>query len=114
MFKFTKIIMLFAPIGVGAAIAETVGHMGIDVLKNLALMLATLYCALAAFILLVFVPIMLIARIPIIKFVKEYFRTGFDRFCYYQFRISLAKSDGENGKIWCSASDCFLCYANRL
>lgn len=73
MFKFTKIIMLFAPIGVGAAIAETVGHMGIDVLKNLALMLATLYCALAAFILLVFVPIMLVARIPIIKFVKNIF-----------------------------------------
>ncbi|MBE9461108.1 dicarboxylate/amino acid:cation symporter [Dyadobacter subterraneus] len=73
MFKFTKIIMLFAPIGVGAAIAETVGHMGIDVLKNLALMLATLYCALAAFILLVFVPIMLFARIPIIKFVKNIF-----------------------------------------
>ena len=54
MFKLTKIIMLFAPIGVGAAIAETVGHMGIDVLKNLALLLATLYCALIVFILIVF------------------------------------------------------------
>ncbi|WP_025762295.1 dicarboxylate/amino acid:cation symporter [Dyadobacter tibetensis] len=73
MFKFTKIIMLFAPIGVGAAIAETVGHMGIDVLKNLALLLATLYVALIAFVLLVFVPIMLFARIPIIKFVKTIF-----------------------------------------
>ncbi|PWJ58194.1 proton glutamate symport protein [Dyadobacter jejuensis] len=73
MFKFTKIIMLFAPIGVGAAIAETVGHMGIDVLKNLALLLATLYVALVAFVLLVFVPIMLFARIPIIKFVKTIF-----------------------------------------
>ncbi|QRR01770.1 dicarboxylate/amino acid:cation symporter [Dyadobacter sandarakinus] len=70
MFKFTKIIMLFAPIGVGAAIAETVGHMGIDVLRNLALLLATLYCALFVFILVVFVPVALIARIPVFKFAK--------------------------------------------
>ncbi|TDE16316.1 dicarboxylate/amino acid:cation symporter [Dyadobacter psychrotolerans] len=73
MFKFTKIIMLFAPIGVGAAIAETVGHMGIDVLKNLAMLLATLYCALIVFVLLVFVPIALIARIPVIKLAKNIF-----------------------------------------
>ena len=37
MFKFTNIIMYFAPFGVGAAIAVTVGHLGIDILKNLAL-----------------------------------------------------------------------------
>lgn len=70
MFKFTKIIMLFAPIGVGAAIAETVGHMGIDVLKNLAMLLVTLYCALLAFLLIVLVPVALFAKIPIIKFAK--------------------------------------------
>lgn len=73
MFKFTKIIMLFAPIGVGAAIAETVGHMGIDVLKNLAMLLGTLYVALIAFVLVVFIPIALVARIPIIKFAKTIF-----------------------------------------
>ncbi|CAG4991697.1 Aerobic C4-dicarboxylate transport protein [Dyadobacter sp. CECT 9275] len=73
MFKFTKIIMLFAPIGVGAAIAETVGHMGIDVLKNLALLLATLYCALIVFVLIIFVPIALFAKIPIVKFAKAIF-----------------------------------------
>ena len=73
MFKVTKIIMLFAPIGVGAAIAETVGHMGIDVLKNLALLLATLYCALLAFVLVVFVPIALLAKIPVVKFAKIIF-----------------------------------------
>ena len=43
MFKFTNLVMLFAPIGVGAAIAYTVGHMGIGVLVNLAKVLATLY-----------------------------------------------------------------------
>jgi proton glutamate symport protein len=73
MFKLTKIIMLFAPIGVGAAIAETVGHMGIDVLRNLALLLGTLYCALIVFILVVFVPVALICRVPIIKFAKQIF-----------------------------------------
>ena len=35
MFKFTNIIMYFAPFGVGAAIAVTVGHLGIDILVNL-------------------------------------------------------------------------------
>ncbi len=73
MFKFTKIIMLFAPIGVGAAIAETVGHMGIEVLKNLAMLLGTLYCALLTFILLVLVPIAYFCRINIVKFAKTIF-----------------------------------------
>lgn len=70
MFKFTNIIMLFAPIAVGAAIAYTVGHMGFGILVNLFKLLATLYVALIAFILLVLLPAALIFRIPIIKFVK--------------------------------------------
>ncbi|MGZ8558126.1 MAG: dicarboxylate/amino acid:cation symporter [Chitinophagaceae bacterium] len=71
MFKFTNIIMYFAPFGVGAAIAVTVGHLGIDILKNLALLLVTLYLALIAFILLVLFPIALwVAKIPIKKFIQ--------------------------------------------
>lgn len=68
MFKFTGIVMLFAPIGVGAAIAYTVGHMGVDILKNLLALLATLYVALAVFMLLVLLPAALIAGIPIKRF----------------------------------------------
>ncbi len=68
MFKFTNIVMLFAPIGVGAAIAYTVGHMGLGILVNLFQLLATLYVALIAFLLLVLVPVALLARIPIRKF----------------------------------------------
>ncbi|MCX5782872.1 MAG: cation:dicarboxylase symporter family transporter [Elusimicrobia bacterium] len=68
MFKFTNIVMYFAPVGVGAAIAVTVGHMGLGVLVNLFKLLATLYVALIAFIVLVFVPVALIARINIKKF----------------------------------------------
>jgi proton glutamate symport protein len=70
MFKFTNIVMLFAPIGVGAAIAYTVGHMGLGILGNLAKLLGTLYIALIAFILLVLLPVALIARVPIRQFVK--------------------------------------------
>ena len=50
MFKFTNIVMLFAPFGVGAAIAYTVGHTGLGVLANLAKLLATLYVALLIFL----------------------------------------------------------------
>ena len=71
MFKFTNIIMYFAPFGVGAAIAVTVGHLGIDILKKLALLLITLYLALIAFILLVLLPVALwVAKIPIKKFIQ--------------------------------------------
>ena len=70
MFKFTNIVMLFAPIGVGAAIAYTVGHMGLGILGNLAKLLGTLYIALVAFILLVLLPVALIARVPIKRFAR--------------------------------------------
>ncbi len=70
MFKFTNIVMLFAPIGVGAAIAYTVGHTGMGVLLNLAKLLATLYAALLVFIFGVLLPIALIFRVPIKKFVR--------------------------------------------
>jgi proton glutamate symport protein len=70
MFKFTKIIMYFAPFGVGAAIAVTVGHLGIDILGNLFQLLITLYVALIAFLLLVLVPVALIIRLPIKQFIK--------------------------------------------
>ena len=48
MFKFTNVVMYFAPMGVGAAMAFTVGHMGLGVLVNLGKLLLTLYGALAA------------------------------------------------------------------
>ena len=70
MFKFTNIVMHYAPIGVGAAIAYTVGHGGLGVLYNLAWLVATLYMALAVFILAVLLPIALMFRVPIRKFIK--------------------------------------------
>ncbi|WP_159799863.1 dicarboxylate/amino acid:cation symporter [Flavobacterium sp. MK4S-17] len=70
MFKFTNIVMYFAPIGVGAAMAYTVGHMGLSILGNLFGLLFLLYGALAAFVLFVLLPIALIARIPLKPFLR--------------------------------------------
>jgi len=70
MFKFTNIVMLFAPFGVGAAIAYTVGHTGLGVLANLAKLLATLYIALLIFLFGVLLPIALLFKVPVRKFVR--------------------------------------------
>lgn len=70
MFKFTNIVMYFAPFAVGAAIAYTVGHMGFGILVNLFKLLATLYLALIVFILFVLVPVALMIKLPIRKFIK--------------------------------------------
>ncbi|HEX8243757.1 MAG TPA: cation:dicarboxylase symporter family transporter [Longimicrobium sp.] len=70
MFKFTAIIMRFAPIGIGAAIAVTVSHSGLGVLVNLAKLILTLYGALAVFIFCVLLPIALVARVPLRKFLQ--------------------------------------------
>ncbi|HVZ22404.1 MAG TPA: cation:dicarboxylase symporter family transporter, partial [Vicinamibacterales bacterium] len=71
MFKFTNIVMLYAPIGVAAAMAYTIGQGGFAVLYNLAWLVGTLYIALAVFYLAVLVPVMVLFRIPIGKFVKS-------------------------------------------
>ena len=70
MFKFTNIVMYFAPIAVFAAIAYTVGHMGFDILYNLFKLLATLYVALIVFLIFVLLPVALIFKIPVIQFIK--------------------------------------------
>ncbi|MGB4848836.1 MAG: dicarboxylate/amino acid:cation symporter [Saprospiraceae bacterium] len=68
MFKFTGVVMYFAPFAVGCAIAYTVGHMGFGILGNLFQLLATLYAALFAFIILVFLPVALVIKLPLKKF----------------------------------------------
>ena len=65
MFKFVGIVMKFAPFGIGAAIATTVGTSGLGVLKSLAVLVVTLYGSLIVFVLVVLVPIALFARIPL-------------------------------------------------
>ena len=70
MFAFTNIVMYYAPIGVGAALAYTVAHSGLSVMANLAELLVTLYVALIAFALLAMLPAALIARVPLRGFLS--------------------------------------------
>jgi len=65
MFKFTNLVMKFAPIGIAAAMAATIGKNGLDVLWGLGKLVLTLYVALIVFVLLVLVPVALLARIPL-------------------------------------------------
>jgi proton glutamate symport protein len=69
MFKFTNIVMYFAPLGVGAAIAYTVGSTGAGILLNLAKLLLTLYAALLVFVFGVLLPIAWLTRVPLRKFI---------------------------------------------
>ncbi len=68
MFKFVAIVMNFAPFGIGGAIAVTVGKSGIGVLKNLGVLVLTLYGALAVFVFFVLVPVALAFKVPIRRF----------------------------------------------
>jgi proton glutamate symport protein len=68
MFQFTKIIMYFAPIAAGAAMSYTVGSMGLATLLPLVKLVATFYGAAVAFLLLVLLPVILITRIPLRRF----------------------------------------------
>jgi proton glutamate symport protein len=70
MFKFAGIIMKFAPIGVGAAIAVTVGHQGLGVLRGLSMLVLTLYGTLIVFIVLIFGSVIWITRIPLMPFIR--------------------------------------------
>ena len=71
MFKFTQLIMYFAPFAVFAAIAYSIGHMGLDILVNLFKLLATLYVSLIFFLLIVLLPVALIFKIPVRRFLNK-------------------------------------------
>lgn len=70
MFRFTNIVMYFAPVGVGAAMAYTVGHLGINILLPLGKLVLTAYGALLAFLLCVLFPIALLARLQLPRLLK--------------------------------------------
>ncbi len=70
MFRFTNIVMYLAPLAVGAAMAYTIGHMGLGVLVNLGKLLLTLYGSLLAFGLFVLLPAAMLFRVPIAGFLR--------------------------------------------
>ncbi len=70
MFKFTNYVMMFAPIGVGAAMAHTVGTQGLGVLTHLGSLILSLYLGLVLFIVFIFGTVILLARIPLRQFAR--------------------------------------------
>src|SRR5260370_15819365 len=65
MFKFTNYVMMFAPFGVGAAMAHTIGTQCLRVLVNLGNLVLSLYLALIIFIALIFGLVIFIVRVPL-------------------------------------------------
>jgi len=70
MFKFTNYVMMFAPVGVGAAMAHTVGTQGLGVLVNLGQLVLTLYLGLIIFIVVVFGLVIFLVRVPLRQFIQ--------------------------------------------
>jgi Na+/H+-dicarboxylate symporter len=70
MFKFTNYVMMFAPVGVGAAMAHTIATNGLAVLWNLGKLIGSLYLALFVLVVFVFGAVMIITRVPIKQFLK--------------------------------------------
>ena len=70
MFKFAGVIMTVAPVGVAAAIADTVGLQGLKSLLGLGMLLMTLYVSLIVFVVVVFGAVIWLVRIPLMPFVR--------------------------------------------
>lgn len=70
MFRYTGYVMWLAPFGVGAAIAVTVAGKGFSVLIGLGKLVLTMYAAQALFVVGVLGSVILIARIPMRRFVR--------------------------------------------
>lgn len=84
MFKYTEMIMKLTPLGVFGAMAYNVSHMAsgtpggakgwpavFDLLKHYSVLVGSLYLALILLVVLVFIPVMLITRIPVAGFFRH-------------------------------------------
>lgn len=84
MFKYTDIVMKLTPLGVFGAMAYNVSHMAsgtpggpkgwpavIDLLKHYSVLVGSLYLSLALLVIFVFIPVMLVFRIPIAGFFRH-------------------------------------------
>ena len=114
MFAFTNIVMYYAPVGVGAAMAYTVGQMGPGVLFHLGRLLLTLYAALLAFVLVGLLPVALIARRAHPQVLACGRRAGHHRLCHQHFRSGVASGHGSHGSPRRAAQNCRLCHPRRL
>ena len=80
MFRYTRYVMYLAPLGVGAAIAVTVGSKGVGVLFGLGKLIVTMYVSLFLFVVIVLGAVVVTFRIPMRSFyraVREPFLIAF-------------------------------------
>ena len=80
MFRYTRYVMYLAPMGVGAALAVTVGSKGIGVLFGLSKLIVTMYISAVLVIVAILLPCLVIFRIPLARFyraVREPFLIAF-------------------------------------
>jgi proton glutamate symport protein len=70
MFKVTGYVMAFAPIGVFAAIASTIGGNGVAVLFSLGKLIAVMYFGLALFVVIVVGGVSYLIRVPFLTFAR--------------------------------------------
>jgi len=70
MFKFTGYVMMFAPIGVMAAIAATVGKMGLGILLTLGKLVLLMYGGLLVFAIIVIGGVSSLIRVPFFLFLR--------------------------------------------
>jgi len=80
LFQLTDYVMSLTPLGVFGAMAGAVSHHGIQVLGSYTKLVGSLYGALVVFALIVLVPALKLARVPVLKFfqaVREPFLIAF-------------------------------------
>ncbi len=114
MFKFTNYVMMFAPIGVGAAMAHTIGTQGLSVLVNLGNLILTLYLGLFIFVfgVLGLVDPHLSRAAAAIH--PRHSRAGHDRVCHHEQRVGVAESDAGDGAPRRAETHRRFCHADRL
>jgi hypothetical protein len=114
MFRFTRIVMLFAPIGVGAAIAYTVGSLGVGILVNLFKLLATFYVAVAVFVVGVLLPVALMAKVPLKRFIAAVAEPVSIAFATTSSEAALPRAMQAMERIGVPRQDCRVRDADRL
>jgi proton glutamate symport protein len=80
MFQFTSLVMYLSPVAVGAALAYTIAHSGSGAILGLVRLVATLYAALLAFLLVGMLPAALLARVPLRRFLRAVAEPAFIAF----------------------------------
>ena len=113
MFKFTNYVMMFAPIGVGAAMAHTIGTQGLGVLLNLGKLIGSLYLALFILVVFIFGLVIVLARVPS-AISPGRARTVHDCLRDDEQRVGAAESDGDHGADGRSAAHRRSRHADRL